>query len=64
MMTPEQFTALISAIAVLIAAVTGLLVAVSRWHAQVNSRMDQLLELTRTSSRAEGVASVRETPKE
>jgi hypothetical protein len=53
--SPEQFSLLLGAIATLIVAITGLLIAVQRWHAQVNARMDQLLLLTAAAARAEGV---------
>jgi hypothetical protein len=43
-----------SALAALIVAVTGLAIQVRDWHRQVNSRMDELLDVTRTSARAEG----------
>jgi hypothetical protein len=52
--TPEQFTGLIGALTGLLVAVTALAVQVHAWHKQINSRMDQLLEVTRDSARAEG----------
>ena len=54
-MGPGELAAVITAIAVLVAAVTRLYIAVPDVHDLVNSRMTELLELTRTASHAEGV---------
>jgi uncharacterized membrane protein len=56
--SPEQFTAIIVALTGLVGAIAALTYQVSRWHSQVNSRMDELLVLTAAAARAEGVASV------
>lgn len=58
-MTPEQFTAILVALAGLITSVSLLAGAVHGYHKQVNSRMDELLRLTAASSHAAGVASKR-----
>jgi hypothetical protein len=59
--TTEQVIALLVALTGLIAALTRLFVQVRQTHQLINSRMDQLLELTRASAlaagRLEGVAS-------
>lgn len=55
-MTPEQFTAILVAMAGLITAVATLAGAVHGYHQQVNSRMDELLRLTAKSSHAAGLA--------
>jgi hypothetical protein len=54
-MTPEQFVTILGAVTALLIAVTGLYVQVTRLHQQVNSRMTELLSLTRSSAHAEGV---------
>lgn len=59
-MTPEQFVAIIVASTALIAAITAMLVQLRRTHDLVNSKMTELLELTRRSARAEGVLEARE----
>jgi len=43
-----------SAFAVILAAIGGVYVQVRKYHAEVNSRMGELLELTRSSSLAQG----------
>jgi hypothetical protein len=55
-MDVPQFTALLAAIAGVLVAITGLIVQVTRTHQLVNSRMTELLALTRSSGHAEGVA--------
>jgi hypothetical protein len=52
--TPEQLVAVLGAITALIVAIGGLYVQFAQLHRQLNSRMDQLLELTKTSATAEG----------
>jgi hypothetical protein len=56
LVTPEQFTAILVAMAGLITAVATLAGAVHGYHKQVNSRMDELLRLTASSSHAAGLA--------
>lgn len=56
LVTPEQFTAILVAMAGLITAVATLAGAVHGYHKQVNSRMDELLRLTAKSSHAAGLA--------
>jgi hypothetical protein len=52
--TVDQFVAVIGAFTALLVAVTALAVQVHAWHKQINSRMDQLLEITRSAAIAEG----------
>jgi hypothetical protein len=52
--TPSELTALVGALTALIVAVGALLVQVRQLHGLVNSRMGELLELTRRASLAEG----------
>jgi len=54
MVTPEQFVAILTALTALVGAMVAVLRQVHQTHALVNSRMEELLALTRTSSRAEG----------
>ena len=54
-MTVEQVIALTGAITALVVAVTACLVQITRTHELVNSRMTELLELTRSSAKAQGV---------
>jgi len=53
-LSPEQFVAILGGLAVLLAAVARCIAELRAYHAAVNSKMDALLELTATSSRAEG----------
>jgi putative effector of murein hydrolase len=53
--TVDQATALLIALTGLIGAIVGLAVQVRAYHHAVNSRMDELLNLTRASSHAAGV---------
>lgn len=53
-MTPEQFVAIIGALTALIIAVTAAWVQLRATHQLVNGRMQELLQLTRDSSKAEG----------
>ncbi len=62
-MTPEQFDALLGALAVLITAISGLIVAVTRLYAKVeenrkaiNGRVDDLVATARVAGHAEGVS--------
>jgi uncharacterized membrane protein len=67
-MTLEQFVTLLSALAVLIAAVTALLFQVNTMlhkqdlqHAATNSRMDQLVQVTAEAAHSAGVAEGKAT---
>jgi len=51
----EQFIAILGALAVLIGAVAGAIAQLRQTHALVNSRMTELLALTRSGAHAEGV---------
>jgi hypothetical protein len=53
-MTVEQATAIIASLTTLVVAVTALAVAIRSFVLHINSRLDQLLELTRTAAIAEG----------
>lgn len=61
-MTPEQWTALIAALAALFTAVGGLIGAVAVLysrveanHSAINGRLSELIETTRAAGHAEGV---------
>ncbi len=54
-MTPEQFTAVIGALTLLIGAVSGLIVTVHQYHGAVNSKMDKLLSINASAAHAAGV---------
>jgi hypothetical protein len=58
-MSPEQFTALLIAIAAVFGAVAKCIAELRAYHAAVNSKMDELLVLTARSSRAEGLLAGR-----
>jgi hypothetical protein len=62
-MTVSEFTAIIVALTGLVAAVGALAGAVHGYHKQVNSRMDELLRLTASSSHAAGRAERRRVPR-
>lgn len=53
-MTPEQFTAVMAALAGLVAAVTALLVAVHNLHDAVNGRLTQLLAEREAAAHKQG----------
>jgi hypothetical protein len=55
-MSPDQQFAIafIGAFTALIGAMATLFIQLRQLHAQVNSRLDQLVELTRTAAHAEG----------
>jgi len=53
-MSVEQFVTIIGALTALIVAVTAALVQLRQTHELVNSRMTELLEVTRGAARAEG----------
>jgi len=53
-MSPEQFAAVLVALAAVLGAVAKCIAEVRAYHAAVNSKMDALLALTAKSSRAEG----------
>jgi hypothetical protein len=55
--TAQEFVTLLGALTALTGAVTALIVQARQTHALVNSRMTELLELTRSASRAEGQLS-------
>jgi len=61
-LSPEQFVAILGGLAVLLAAVARCIAELRAYHAAVNSKMDALLELTATSSRAEGKLEGRAEP--
>lgn len=61
-MTPEEFTAILVAMAGLITAVATLAATVHGYHKQVNSRMDELLRLTASSAHARGLAEQTQRP--
>lgn len=52
-MTVDQFIAVLGALGTLLAAVTACFIQVRQVHALVNSRMTELLELTRHSAVAD-----------
>lgn len=54
MVTPEQFVAIISALAVLIGAVTALLVQVARIRGNINGRLDQLVQTAALAAEKRG----------
>jgi hypothetical protein len=58
--SPEQFTAILGGITALLGAIGALVITISRYHQAVNHKMDALLELTASSSHAEGVKAERE----
>ena len=53
-MTPEQFAAIMVAFAAVLGGVARCIAELRAYHKAVNSKMDALLELTATSSYAEG----------
>jgi len=59
---PAELAAVLTATAALVVAVTRLWIAIREVHDLVNSRMTELLELTRKASRAEGVEDSRLHP--
>jgi hypothetical protein len=61
-MTPEQFVAVAGALAALLASVGVLIGQVRATHKLVNSRLDELIALTRKAALAEGRLSEREHP--
>jgi hypothetical protein len=61
-MSPEQFVAILGALATLIGALAVLIGQVRKTHELVNSRMDELLVLTKKSALAEGRLFEREYP--
>lgn len=61
-MTPEQFVAVAGALAALLASVGVLIGQVRATHKLVNSRLDELIALTRKAALAEGRLSERENP--
>jgi hypothetical protein len=50
----EQYVALLGAVTALVVAVGAILVQLRQLHTLTNSRMSELLELTRKASEAEG----------
>jgi len=54
-MTPEQLVAILGAITALVVAVGAVFREIHQLKVHINSRMDQLIDLTATSSRAEGM---------
>ena len=61
-MTPEQFAAVLVALAAVLGGIARCIAEVRAYHRAVNSKMDALLELTATSSRAEGRLEGTQTP--
>lgn len=53
-MSPEQFGTILLALAAVLGAVAKCIAELRAYHHAVNSKMDRLLELTATSSLAEG----------
>jgi hypothetical protein len=53
-MTVEQFVSIMTALTALIAAVGAVFIQVRATHVAVNSRMTELLDLTRSAGHAEG----------
>ena len=53
-MTPEQFGAILLALAAVLGAVARCIAELRAYHRAVNSKMDELLALTAISARAEG----------
>lgn len=49
-----QLAAVLTALATVLVAIAGLVRTVRGYHRAVNGRLDELLELTRQASRAEG----------
>lgn len=66
MLSAEQFVAIMGALTALIVATTAAVVQLRQTHGIVNSRMTELVELTRKASFAEGklAGSVGESPTE
>jgi hypothetical protein len=62
-MSPEQFSGLLTAIAVLIASLLGVWQQLRKTHELVNSRMTELVDLTRRAALAEGRLSQKESDK-
>ena len=60
-MTPEQLVAVLGAITALVVAFGAIFRELRSLKTHVNSRMDQLIDLTATSSKAEGVLQERES---
>jgi hypothetical protein len=56
-LTPEEINLLILAVVGLLSAISGFISY--KTHQTVNSRMSEMLQLTRTASRAEGLAAGR-----
>lgn len=54
-MSPEQYVSIMVACTGLVVAVAALWRSVTAYRHEVNSRLDQLIELTATSSHAAGV---------
>ena len=55
-MSVEQFVSIMTALTALIGAVGVVIIQTRATHVAVNSRMTELLDLTRSSSHAEGVS--------
>jgi hypothetical protein len=53
-LSPEQFAAILLALAAVFGAVARCIAELRSYHSAVNSKMDALLELTATASLAEG----------
>jgi hypothetical protein len=53
-MEPEAIIAVLTAATALVAALIRLVFAVNSYKSEVNHRMDELLELTRTAAEARG----------
>jgi hypothetical protein len=60
--TPAEFSIILGAITALVVAVAGLIFQVRQTHALVNSRMTELVELTRKSAFARGKLEAGEEP--
>lgn len=59
-MTPEQVTALVTALTALVVALAAIGREIHSLRLHINSKMDKLLEVTAASSRAQGVLDEKE----
>ena len=61
-MTTDQFVAVLGALTALVVAASGLAFQVRSYHREVDGRMSELLELTRTAAHAQGVLQGADPP--
>ena len=62
-MSVEQFIAIMGAVTALVGVLGGILVQLRQTHTLINSRMTQLLDVSKTASHAEGVLDERQAQK-